>query len=283
MVLSLLKSLVNEAHVPEKNITVFDASRFITDNIFDKCHAKYPVVQFVDNIGGDGRIKSIYVDNAIPYSADNGKLAQGLATCDVNADYLINMALLKGHGGTGVTLCGKNYYGCTSIFSNWRLNAHNNFSLNPDEMGKAKYLTFVDFLGHKDLVQKTLLFLIDATYGNKFVDKVPTFKWDMAPFNKSWPASLFASQDPVAIDAVGLDLIMNELPDAPDLKNCDQYLIESALANNPPSGTHYDPETDVTGIESLGVMEHWNNAKDKKYSRNLKTGKGIELIYKKIN
>ncbi|WP_321332142.1 DUF362 domain-containing protein [uncultured Bacteroides sp.] len=280
LVLSLLRSLINEAGVPQKNITVFDASRFITDNIFTKCHAEYPDVRFVDNVGGNGRIKSTYVDNAIPYSVDNEKLARGLAHCVVDADYLIDMALLKGHVGQGVTLCAKNYYGCTSIFNDWKLNAHNNF--DQDKSGKAKYMTFTDFLGHKDLGQKTVLFLIDGIYGNKLVNGVPGFKWEMSPFNNNWPASLFASQDPVAIDAVGTDFIINEWPDAADLKHCDQYLIESALANNPPSGTHYDPERDGTGLESLGVFEHWNNARDKQYSGNLKTGHGIELIYKRI-
>jgi uncharacterized protein (DUF362 family) len=281
LVLSLVSSLVREAGVPQKNILVFDASRFITDNIYQKCHSQFPDVQFVDNIGGDGRTKSAYVENALPYSANNGKLARGLATCAVESDYLINLALLKGHVGQGVTLCAKNYYGVTSINSNWRLNAHDNF--NQDKTGKPKYMTFTDFLGHKDLGDKTMLFLIDGYYGNKFVNGIPQFKWQMEPFNNNWPCSLFASQDPVAIDAVGTDFILNEWPDAPDLKNCDQYLIESAMANNPPSGTRYDPEQDGTGLESLGVMEHWNNARDKQYSGNLKSGKGIELIYSKIN
>jgi hypothetical protein len=281
VILSLLRSLVKEAGVPQENITVFDASRFITDNIFNKCHEKFQGVQFVDNVGGDGRVKATFVDNAIPYSTDNGKLARGLATCAVEADYLINLALLKGHVGQGVTLCAKNYYGVTSIFSDWRLNAHNNF--DQDKSGKAKYMTFTDFLGHKDLGQKTMLFLIDATYGNKLVNGIPSNKWAMEPFNNDWPCSMFASQDPVAIDAVGSDFILNEWPDAPDLKNCDQYLVESALANNPPSGTHYDPEKDGTGLESLGVMEHWNNSHDKQYTGNLKSGNGIELIYKRLN
>jgi hypothetical protein len=51
-----------------------------------------------------------------------------------------------------------------------------------------------------------------------------------------------------------------------------------ALADNPPSGTFYDPERDGTGLTSMGVHEHWNNAVQKKYSRNLGTGQGIELV-----
>ncbi len=31
-------------------------------------------------------------------------------------------------------------------------------------------------------------------------------------------------------------------------------------------------------MDSLGVHEHWNNAVDKQYSRNLGAGRGIELI-----
>ncbi|MBN2275187.1 MAG: T9SS type A sorting domain-containing protein [Bacteroidales bacterium] len=58
----------------------------------------------------------------------------------------------------------------------------------------------------------------------------------------------------------------------------DNYLHEAAQAGNPPSGTVYDPENDGIPLGSLGVHEHWNNATDKQYSRNLGTGEGIELI-----
>ena len=280
LVLSILKSLVNEAGIPQNNITVFDASRFITDNIFNKCHAIFPDVVFVDNVGGDGRVKSTYVDNAIPYSVDNGKLATGLAACAVEADYLINMALLKGHVGQGVTLCAKNYYGVTSIDNDWRKNAHNNF--NPDREGNPQYLTFVDFIAHKDLGDKTMLFLIDGIYGSKLVNGVPAPKWKMEPFNNNWACSLLASQDPVAIDAVGLDFLRCEWPDAPDMAFSDQYLIEAAQADNPPSKVKYDPQRNNAKISSLGVMEHWNNAIEKKYSRNLGKKEGIELVQKSI-
>jgi len=48
------------------------------------------------------------------------------------------------------------------------------------------------------------------------------------------------------------------------------------MADNPPSGTIYKP--DGVRLKSLGVHEYWNNATDKKYSRNLGTGNGIELV-----
>jgi hypothetical protein len=279
LILSLLKSLVREAGIPQEDITVADPSRFITNNIYDKCHAVYPKVHYVDHVGGQGRELATFVDNAIPYSVDNGKVAKGLATCVIGADYIINMAIMKGHVSQGVSLCAKNYFGCTSIETDWRKNAHSSgFSQNRE--GKPTYSVYADYLGHKDLGGKTMLFLIDGIYSNKFVDGTPASRWSLAPFNNNWPCSLFASQDGVAIDAVVLDFALAEWPDAPDMKYSDHSLNECALADNPPSGTVYDPERDDTRLTSLGVSEHWNNSTDKKYSRNLdRLGKGIELVY----
>jgi hypothetical protein len=277
LILSLLKSLVNEAGIPQENITVTDPSRFITNNIYDKCHTAYPNVHYIDHIGGEGREQATFIENAIPYSIDNGKVATGLATCVVEADYIINMALMKGHVTQGVTLCAKNYFGCTNIEADWRKNAHSSgFSQNRE--GLHTYSVYPDYMGHKNLGGKTMLFLIDGIYSNKFVNQVPAFKWALAPFNNNWPCSLFASQDGVAIDAVVLDFALAEWPDAPDMMYSDYSVNESALADNPPSGTIYDPERDGTRLTSLGVSEHWNNAAEKKYSRNLGKNNGIELF-----
>lgn len=276
LIFALIKSLVNEGGVPQNKITVFDASRFITDFLFNKCHTEFPNIIFVDNIGGDGRTKSEYKSDAIHYSKNNGRLATGLATCAVEAEYIINVALLKGHVGQGVTLCGKNWYGATDINSDWRKNAHDNFG--QDQNGGFKYMTFVDYMGHKDLGGKTMLYLIDGFYGAKAVNGLPTPKWNMKPFNGNWPCSLLASQDPVAIDAVALDFISNEWPGAVDMKYADNYLLEAAKADNPPSNTIYDPEKDGIKLSSLGVLEHWNNQANKQYSRNLGEKSGIELV-----
>jgi hypothetical protein len=280
LILSLLRSLIEKAGVPQQNITVADPSRFITNNIFDKCHAIYPGVHFVDHYGGDGREKSTYIPNLIPYSIDNGNVAKGLASCVVEANYIINLALLKGHVGQGVTLCAKNYFGCTSIEADWHKNTHS-FGFSQSKKGEFRYSIYPDFLGHKELGAKTMLFLIDGIYGNKLLDGVPAYKWNLPPFNGSWPNSLFASQDGVAIDAVALDFALAEWPDGRDMMYSDYSLNECALADNPPSGIKYDPERDGSTLKSLGTSEHWNNATEKKYSRNLQptNGKGIELKY----
>lgn len=272
LVLALLRSLIHKGGVPQECITVFDASRMLTDGIYGKCHHEFPQVHYVDHVGEQGRTQTGYVAERIRYSQPSGAMCTGLSTVCTESDYLINMALLKGHVGQGVTLCGKNWFGTTSIQKDWRKNAHVN--MNQDDKGQPRYITFVDYMGHQDMGGKTLLYLVDALYACKYVSGAPGPKWQMAPFSGNWPCSLFASQDPVAIDAVALDFLVAEFPDAPDMKYCDAYLEEAALADQAPSGTVYDPEGDGTPLPSLGVLEHWDNPVNKHYTQ-------IELIYKK--
>jgi hypothetical protein len=145
-------------------------------------------------------------------------------------------------------------------------------------------------MGHAELGGKTVLYLIDGLFGGYYADARP-FQWGMGPFNWDWPSSVLASQDPVAIDSVGYDFVNAEWPDvvryghAPHpeydlIGGAEDYLHEAALANDPCSGTFYDPDhaDDVRRLESLGVHEHWNDPVNKQYSRNLGTGNGIELI-----
>jgi hypothetical protein len=177
---------------------------------------------------------------------------------------------------SGVTLCAKNLFGATSIFTDWHKNAHDGFNHKSD--GSASYSAFVDYLGHKDLGEKTILFVVDGLYGSDNADGPPQLKWKMTPFNDAWPNSIFMSLDGVAIDSVGYDFLTSEWPHLVDIANADNYLREAALANDPPSKTFYDPERDGIRSRSLGVFEHWNNAAEKKYSRNLGKASGIELF-----
>ena len=100
------------------------------------------------------------------------------------------------------------------------------------------------------------------------------------PFGGDWAKSLFVSQDPIALDSVGYDFIRAEYEDYPRQTGVDDYLHEAAMAAHPPSGTVYDPDhaQPERPLASLGVHEHWNNPIDKKYSRNLGGGAGIELV-----
>lgn len=271
--LALVRSLVNDGGVRQKDIVVCEPSRAITDSIYDKIHREFPEVVFIDNIGGDGRGKCEYYPDMITYSADNGKMARGLAKCIVDADYLINSALLKTHSGPGVTLTAKNWYGATDISLMWRQNAHNNISQDKRN-GKPGYKTFVDFIAHPHLGQKCMLFLIDGTYGSRDVNGAPYPKWQGEPFNGEWGCSIIASQDALAADAVAMDMIIGEWPEFGSLNYCDEYLREAAMIPEAPSGTTYMRDGKPIA-EPLGIMEHWNNPKERKYV-------GIELIYKDL-
>ena len=269
--LALVRSMVRDGGVSQKDIIICEPSRAITDSIFNKIHREFPLVRMIDNIGGDGREKCEYYPEQITYSQDNGKMARGLAKCIVDADYLINSALLKTHNGPGVTLTAKNWYGATDINLLWRQNAHNNVS--PDKRGgKPQYKTFVDWMAHKDMGQKALLFLIDGTYGSRDVNGAPNPKWMKDPFNGDWACSIIVSQDEVACDAVAMDLIISEWPEYSNLNYCDEYLREAAMIPNTPSGTVY--KQDGKPLEQpLGLMEHCD--KDRKYTK-------LDLKYKKL-
>lgn len=269
--LALVRSMVNDGGIRPADIILCEPSRAITDSIYNKVYREFPGVRFIDNIGGHGREKCEYYPERIVYSSDNGKLARGLAKCIADADYLINSALLKTHVGPGVTLTSKNWYGATDIALEWRKNAHNNFSQDKRH-GRPGYKTFVDFIAHKDLGQKTLLFLIDGTYGSRHVNGAPAPKWQKAPFNNDWCCSLIVSQDELACDAVGMDLLIYEWPEFPSLDFCDEYLREAATIPSTKSGTIYKQDGKPLATP-LGLMEHCN--------QNLGYTK-LDMVYKKL-
>jgi parallel beta-helix repeat protein len=141
----------------------------------------------------------------------------------------------------------------------------------------GSYNCLVDLIGSRYLGGKTILYMIDGLYGaqHQGADVIRYLS-----FGDDWCSSIFASQDPVAIDSVALDFMRNEPRCTQVTGNPENYLHEAALANDPCSGTFYDPDHsgDITRLPSLGVHEHWNNVTNKQYSRNLGTGSGIELL-----
>jgi hypothetical protein len=199
-------------------------------------------------------------------------------TCFAEAEYLVNFANFKAHMGSGVTLCAKNHYGS---LVRWPVQK-GYYDMHPACFSKQSgiYRPLVDLMGHAHLGGKTVLYLIDGLFsGLHPKDPLPR-RMAMPPFNGHWPCSVFASQDPVAIDSVALDFLQAEWSDFPRQGGVDDYLHEAALAHDPPSGTFYDPDhvQPDTRLGSLGVHEHWNNPQEKKYSRNLGSGQGIELV-----
>ncbi|MBN2735947.1 MAG: DUF362 domain-containing protein [Spirochaetales bacterium] len=268
--LALVTTLVGFG-VEERDITIYDGGvGSIGDYVVNPVHDVYPDIIF-QSITPWGPVKAVqwvnegivYSDGVVVTNADTRRVAKVVW----DADYLINFALLKKHEHeTAVTLTGKNHYGS---IKNCR-DVH--YGINDYINGMGTYNNLVDLAGHEKIGAKTMLYIIDGLWASPGVLDAPV-KW--SSFGNDWPSSIFMSQDFVAIDSVGLDFLNAEF----ELwDNGDNYLHEAALADNPPSGTIYDPEDDGTPLKSLGVHEHWNNSTDKEYSRNLGTGEGIELV-----
>ncbi len=284
MILALLRQLVHEAGVREQDISVGDPLSNFPNQFFGPLHGEFPNVHYLDHDGGNATYPRTRVQpSSIPFHwslRPPGAAQDYVPVHYAEAKYLINMANLKAHTGAGVTLCAKNHFGSLIRRPPDKGYYDMHTSLPMWLKGTGKYRDLVDLLGHAQTGGKTLLCLIDGLYPGVHPTEHTPRKFLQAPFDGHWASSLLASQDPVAIDSVALDFLRAEWNDYPHMSGADDYLHEAALADRPPSGTFYDPDhaSGKTRLESLGVHEHWNNPKDKKYSRNLGKAQGIELV-----
>lgn len=285
IIYSLLDQLVNIVGAAESDITVGDPICMWCHEFYDMIQPDFPNVRYLDYHGNYNRTQ-IQTSNVPFYwstSAADGKTQDYVLQSYVDAAYFINLASLKGHyNQAGITVCAKNHYGSLrGPPASGYYDMHSDTPFNVPASGS--YRNMVDLMGHRDVGGKTFLCLIDGLYTGKHAISYPQNlprKWQMEPFNNDWCSSIFASQDQVAIDSVAFDFLVTEWPEpgGPAHEGTDDYLHEAALADNPPSGTFYDPENDGTRLAGLGVHEHWNNPADKQYSRNLGSGNGIELL-----
>jgi len=146
-------------------------------------------------------------------------------------------------------------------------------------------------MGSKYLGQNTCIWIVEALFGGGSSEIMGPVKYFMPPFNNDWCNSLFLSLDPVAIESVGYDFLRtewdgththdavnNDWESMVNTKGVDDYIHQVADPSKRPADIFYDPDNSGKTFGSLGVHEHWNNATDKQYSRNLGTGKGIELV-----
>ncbi|HEY4381641.1 MAG TPA: DUF362 domain-containing protein [Acidobacteriaceae bacterium] len=289
LVQSLLRQLVQQAGAAPADIAFYDAIRDVPSTIFDRCKQEYPGVRFIDGTGTDGREKAV-PDKAHPLVFAKGGLTFYLPTCVTEAAYMINVAGLKGHTMAGMTVTAKNHQGTilTADGGAGARSVHPFLAVksggrvgNPAAQGMASYNGLVDMNAHPHVGPKTVLYLIDALYATRHNEfrLAAVCKWQSEPFNGHWTSSIFASQDGVALDSVALDFLRNEPTLAAIVTGAvDNYLHEMALAHQPPSGVTYDPAKAGKPLASLGVHEHWNNPAERKYTRNLGKGDGIELV-----
>lgn len=226
------------------------------------------------------------------------------------SDYLINLTNLKAHTMAGITISAKNLYGSVFIPTaspdiwtegnyTWGYGPNNvtDSAGNPDlhrglhraatvhefydgnigELPARDYATYnylVDILGHPQIRNKTVLYIVDAFYTGNIQNQITPWQ----QYRGKYASSLFMSQDVIALESVCLDWMRSEPSNSKYLNgNVDNWLHEAAQAGSPPSGMIYNPGAEELPLESLGVHEHFNSWGAKQYSRNLETGDGIEL------
>lgn len=314
MALAMVRQLVNHAHVPAANIIIYDAKRDIYPGLLTKVWGEYKEVRFVQSdppnsvqpknvaYGDYHGLEAAQWVEGVSYSANTYHDAKLIPRQIMDATYLVNVALLKAHsypyaaaeggdeGQTAVTMTGKNNFG--SIKGTPELHE----AINTNQQGTAHaYSPIVDLSASPNLGAKTILYVLDGLYCARRHQSYP-LHFPNAPFNNrvepyantDWPSSILASLDGVALDSVGLDILLSQTKNNMDenqhprimiRENADDYLQEEALAEQPPSGTPY--RQNGKPVASLGVTEHWDNDNDRQYSRNRdpKKGRGIELIY----
>ena len=311
MVLSVLHQLVDIVHVAQTDIYIGDPIRNIYKEWYNQWHLKYPDIHYLghDNYTNLGReqVKPSASAAAKIHYSDRGTLLRtnamyptsilgtdpiwydSLYTIYEDAEYMLNIPQLKGHMRAGITMFAKNHFGSQTRADAGHL--HKGLPC-PEEMdygdtsrlGYGLYRVQVDLMTQSLLRKKNLIFLMDGLWGTDYEQDKP-LKWKMAPFNNTYSSSVFASFDNVAIESVGYDFLRSEFTVANvtgkyafvQMRGADDYLHQAADSTKWPAGIKYDPDSTGVHIYSLGVHEHWNNAIDKKYTRNLGTGNGIEL------
>jgi sugar lactone lactonase YvrE len=306
LAIALFKQLTDVAGVSPGDISIGDPQNCMANYWYDMVHAQCPGIVYLTRYPLSGRTTVAPDYNARFYWSDPCDAHwTGVTNNDYipthfsQAKYFINFPILKSHNSSGITLSGKNHYGSLmrAPTDSGYYNMHHTRPANADGSpystpGMGHYRANVDLMTHPKMGGKTMLVLVDGLYGGQSWESKP-IRYLMAPFNHDWPSSIFLSQDQVAVDSVAYDFLYTELDgshtptsdpypeyDYPHYSGTHDYLHEAALIPDPCSGANYDPNDDGGLTESLGVHEHWNDATDKQYSRNLDpvNGTGIELI-----
>lgn len=304
LVTSVLRHLVNEIGVAQEDIYIGDPMKHLYKEDYDKWHGEFPDVVYLDvDRSTNGRTRVTKSNTAIIDYSDRGEILRSgdpgmsdakagdpiqtdyLYTIYEEMDYMINIPTMKAHDRGGVTMFAKNHFGSHTRSDAKHLHGGLTRIGDMHEMRNqyGMYRVLVDIMGHELLGEKNLIYLMDALYGSETEVTQPN-KFSSYPWDGDWTSSIFLSQDPVAIESVGFDILQNEYDGSNDYRSCpnygavDDYLHQAADDENWPEDIVYDPENDGTPLKSLGVHEHWNNPTDMQYSRNLGAGNGIELV-----
>jgi len=288
---ALLNKLVNVAGVAEADIHIGDPNCSMNDATYNHLYPDFPNVKYW---GYGAGLTPLEESSGAVLKYSDGVNEHHIPQSYIDATYMINVPVFKKHHRAGISITSKNHFGSLCGMTSqmhYTLpipDAHEEGEDPNDQYGA--YRCFVDIMGHEHLGGKTILYLVDGTWGS-YNWGHPAIKFEMAPFNGDWPNSLFLSLDPVAVQSVCFDFLYEEFDEDhptegtafmssehgpfPHFGATDDFLHQAA---NPSLwAVQYDPEQDGSVLGSMGTHEHWNNATDKQYTRNLGTGNGIDL------
>jgi len=226
----------------EQDIWIYDASRLIPDRYRNEIKAHYPNVKFFANQGNGADVQAVTKTSSDPYATVDlsqfpGTWATKLPDQVVNADYLIDMPIIKAHSIAGITLSFKNHYGTA-----YNMEAHTYINPDTDDPTKNPLVTVWE---NPHIGGKTVLIIGDAIYGG-FGYSADIARWNS--FGNDAPKMLFFSVNPVAIDSVMYDyLLREESAGGVSIKQGSGDLLQ--LAEN----------------HGIGIYEHWNNNVDRQY------------------
>jgi hypothetical protein len=239
---SIVSGLV-EMGVRQTDIWVYDVSRYITDRF--RARIAYEEIQYFDRHGNGASVQATTFDSTDPsatvdFSGTSYSGTHQVADILIEADYLINVPIMKRHGGAGITLALKNHLGSIDGLYIGNHDMHDYFYLNKSTY-QSNTNPIVNINNNLHIRDKTVLIVGDALYGGWRSNNTPPEQW--GSFAGDSPNLLFFAGDPVAIDSVMFD-----------------YLDREGYVN-PAS----EDILIVAADAGLGVHERWNNDSDRQY------------------
>ncbi len=211
--------------VGQSNIWIFDAIRPIPARFKSVITAVYPNVLFCDNSTCAGSTKKGWSNQYVTFS-QAGLPAERLSNVVVSAAHLINVPILKGHTGCGVSFGFKNHFGTIDDPGGLHttINTPYNTTTNP----------LVDIYRNANIGAKTRLTVGDGLFAAIGYADSPA-RW--STFGNDVPNSLFFSKDPVAIDCVMYDF-----------RNAEQAVLVGS-----------DNYLKIAHTAGLGTYERWSS------------------------
>ena len=203
---------LKEIGVSESDIWIYDALRPIPDRFINKC--RYNDVSYYDIFGHEGRKKASFEstspDTYINFVNSNIQRHQ-LTDVITTATYIINIPIIKQHGGAGVTLSMKNHLGSLNPSTNTAIenipDLHAYLYLFSNSYS-PRYNPLIDINSNPHINNKTILIIGDGLYGNWYSNWQKPRRW--RTYNNSALNTLFFSRNAVAIDSVMYDFLSAE-------------------------------------------------------------------------